>query len=336
MAAFTWRDGERTIIFGEGVLERTPQLLAEHGFGEYDLLTTSRALATAPPEIADRAREVHYVARSSVPEAAGEVIGNVSGELVAFGGGRVVDVAKGIAAVAGGRVAAIPTTLAGSPITAFHKIPAGREGDFKGFVRCALVLADPAPMTSSDEDPLRATAMNALAHAAESLYAPGANPVSEMAALRGAELIGRSLDTDRVRRDRGDLALGAILGAYAIGSTGLAMHHAVCQTLVTVLGLPHAEVNATMLPHTMSAMAHRAPRQIASLAGALGTSAGAIGARISELAGGSRRLSDLGVPIDKAQIETVLDVISSRGDTAANTPDPPDREQLRALISGAW
>ena len=164
-------------------------------------------------------------------------------------------------------MAAIPTTLAGSPITGFHRLPAGRESEFTGFVRCALVLADPDSMTSSPEPALRATAMNALAHAAESLYAPGANPVSEMAALRGAELIGRSLDTDRVRRDRDDLALGAILGAYAIGSTGLALHHAVCQTLVVVLGLPHAEVNATMLPHTMSAMTHRAPRQIAALAG---------------------------------------------------------------------
>jgi alcohol dehydrogenase class IV len=191
-------------------------------------------------------------------------------------------------------------------------------------------------MTSPGEIALRATAMNALAHASEALYAPGANPVAEMAALRGAELIGRTLDTDRVRRDRGDLALGAVLGAYAIGSTGLAIHHAVCQTLVKVLGLPHAETNAAMLPHTMSAMTHRAPRQIASLAGALGTSAGALGARISELAGGSRQLSDLGVPIDKSQIDSVLDALDERGDVQTNTPDPPDREELRALISGAW
>ena len=336
MAAFTWRDGERTIIFGEGLLDRAPQLLADNGFGEYDLLTTSRALATAPPELPDRAREVHHVAKTSVPEAAGAVIGNASGDLVAYGGGRVVDVAKGIAAGQGGRVAAIPTTLAGSPITAIHKIPAGHESEFRGFVRCALVLADPESMTSPGEIALRATAMNALAHASESLYAPGANPVAEMAALRGAELIGRSLDTDRVRRDRGDLALGAVLGAYAIGSTGLAMHHAVCQTLVKVLGLPHAETNAAMLPHTMSAMTHRAPRQIAQLAGALGTSAGALGARISELAGGSRQLSDLGVPIDKSEIDSVLDALDERGDVYTNTPDPPDREELRALISGAW
>ena len=86
----------------------------------------------------------------------------------------------------------------------------------------------------------------------------------------------------------------------------------------------------------MSAMTHRAPRQIAQLAGALGTSAGALGARISELAGGSRQLSDLGVPIDKSQIDSVLDALDERGDVQTNTPDPPYREELRALISGAW
>jgi alcohol dehydrogenase class IV len=331
---FTWRDGERTIVFGNGVLGRSPELLGKHGFGSYELLSTTRALADAPPELAANAGGVHEVAPGAVPEAAAQIVDGAPGDLVALGGGRVVDVGKAVAAVTGARVAAIPTTLAGSPITGFHKLVAGRESEFKGFVRCALVLADPEAMTSSPEEALRATAMNALAHASESLYAPGANPVAEMAALRGAELIGRSLDTDRGRRDRADLALGAILGAYAIGSTGLALHHAVCQTLVLVLGLPHAEVNATMLPHTMAAMTHRATRQIAALAGALGTTAGAIGARISELSGGTRRLSDLGA--DPERIDEVLDAIEARGDTAANTPDPPDREQLRAIIKAAW
>lgn len=331
---FTWRDGERTIVFGDGVLARSPELLAERGFGSYELLTTPRALESAPPDLATKASSVHEVAPGGVPEAAAEIVDRVSEDLVALGGGRVVDVAKGVAAVGRGRVAAIPTTLAGSPITGIHRLPAGRESEARGLVRPVLVLADPEAMTSSPEPALRATAMNALAHAAESLYAPGANPVCEMAALRGAELIGRSLDTDRVRRDRGDLALGAILGAYAIGSTGLALHHAVCQTLVRVLGLPHAEVNATMLPHTMAAMAHRAPRQIAGLAGALGTTAGAIGARIAELSGGARRLSELGA--DPERIDEVLDAIEARGDVATNTPDPPDREQLRALLKAAW
>ena len=51
-------------------------------------------------------------------------------------------------------------------------------------------------MTSQPEAPLRASSMNALAHGADSLYTPFANPVSEMTALRGAELIATALDQE--------------------------------------------------------------------------------------------------------------------------------------------
>jgi alcohol dehydrogenase class IV len=332
---FSWRDGERTILFGEGRLAASPQLLGEHGYGPYDLLSTARALAGAPEALTADAASVHEVAPGSVDQISASLLDAISSDdLVAFGGGRVVDVAKAIVAVRGGRVAAIPTTLAGSTITGIHRLPAGRESEAKSLVRPALAIADPVAMTTPPERQLRATAMNALGHAAESLYAPGANPVSEMAALRSAELIALGLDTDREIRDRDALALGAILGGYAIGSTGLALHHAICQTLVRVLGLPHAEVNATMLPHTMSAMSQRAPRQITALAGALGTTAGAIAARISELSGGTRRLSELDA--DEDRIDEVLDALEARGDATANTPGNPGRDDFREILEPAW
>jgi maleylacetate reductase len=345
VSGFTWRDGERTVLFGEGSLERSPALLAENGWSSYDLLTTERALEAAPRALKDDAARVHLVPPGPVADLAAQLLDRIPpGEgaqkkgdgpsVVALGGGRVIDVSKAIVSVRGGRAAAIPTTLAGSSITGIHRLPAGHESEARRFVRPALVIADPDAMTSSSEAQLRATAMNALAHGAESLYTPFANPVSELAALRGAELIAAALDQPPAERDRESLALGAILCAYAISSTGLALHHALCQTLVAVLGLPHAEVNATMLPHTMAAMRERAPRQIEALAGALGTPPEAIGARISQLSGGPRRLSDLGA--DRERIDGVLDMVEARGDLAAMTPDPPDREQLRAMIEAAF
>jgi BirA family biotin operon repressor/biotin-[acetyl-CoA-carboxylase] ligase len=62
------------------------------------------------------------------------------------------------------------------------------------------------------------------------------------------------------------VALGSILCAYALDSTGFAFHHVACQTLVRMVGTPHADTNATMLPRTMDAMRGRAPEEIASLA----------------------------------------------------------------------
>jgi maleylacetate reductase len=333
---FTWRSSERTVVFGRGALARAVRSLEAHGFTPYELLVSRRALAGAPHELTAAAAAIHVLGPEAVPEASAQALGGIAGrpDLLAYGGGRTIDAAKAIAAVTGSRVAAIPTTLAGSATTGIHRLPAGRESEARGLVRPLLVIADPAEMTSSPEPQLRATAMNALAHGAESLYAPGANPVSESMALRGARLIATSLDLEPGRRDVSDLASGAILCAAAIDSTGLALHHALCQTLVRVMALPHAETNATMLPHTMAAMTHRAPHQISELAGALGVSAGGVGYRIEELSGGPRHLADIGA--ERNKIDEVLDAVEARGDAAANTPGAPDRAAISGIIEEAW
>ncbi len=97
-------------------------------------------------------------------------------------------------------------------------------------MRPVLVLADPGLMCSLPEPMLRASAMNALAHGAEALYGPRANPVATLAALRGVELLAA-----------GDRALGSLLCAYAVDSAGYALHHVLGQTTVRVCGTPHAD-----------------------------------------------------------------------------------------------
>ncbi len=120
---FVWRDGERIIVFKRGALEQAPELLSEHGYGEYDLLSTSRALREAPRAL-EAVGSVHEVPAGPVPEAAKKIMATVrSVAIVALGGGRVIDTAKAIVAVKGGRVAAIPTTLSGAEMTT-HPPPA--------------------------------------------------------------------------------------------------------------------------------------------------------------------------------------------------------------------
>jgi alcohol dehydrogenase class IV len=277
---------------------------------------------------------MHQVPGGPVPEAAAALIGAVRNPtLVALGGGRVIDTAKAIAAVRGGRVCALPTTLSGAEMTTFHRLPAGREREARHLVRPVLVVADPIAMTSLGEDRLRASAMNALAHGAEALYGPLANPVATLAGLRGTALIAAALDQPREERDRAGLALGALLSAYALGSTGYALHHVVCQTLVRVLEIPHAETNAALLPRTMAAMRKRAPEETRALAASLGTEPGRIQSRIQALGGGRRRLRDLDADPDRLQ--TALNAILSRPELA-NTPDPPDRLELQAILERAW
>ena len=59
-ASFTWRDANRTVLFGQGALESATGTLAEHGFAEFDLLSTPRAMAEAD-QLAAAAAAVHEV-----------------------------------------------------------------------------------------------------------------------------------------------------------------------------------------------------------------------------------------------------------------------------------
>jgi alcohol dehydrogenase class IV len=328
---FTWQDGERLVVFRSGALDEAPDLLRTNGWEEFDLLSTPRALAQAPHEL-QAVGSCHNVPHDPVPEAARAIMGTVrGGEIVAVGGGRVIDTAKAIAAAHGGRVCAIPTTLSGAEMTATHRLPPGHEG--RPRVRPALVVADPEAMTSLPEPGLRASAMNALAHGAEPLYTPLANPVAEMAALRGAALLSGALDQDRGERDRTALALGAILCAYALDSGGYALHHVLCQTLVRVCGTPHAETNAAVLPRSMDAMRTRAPDAIDSLAEALGTPPERISDRIETLAGGRLRLRELGA--DRDLLDQVVEAAIQRPELA-RTPAPPSAAELSAILESAW
>ena len=285
-----WRDGDRTIRFADGALESAPDALAEHGWHGYELLSTERALAEAPDALARQAGEVHTVRPGAVNEIAAEQISKVgSADLVALGGGRVIDTAKAIASVTGARVAAIPTMLSGAEMTRIHKVPDGHKPEH-GMNRPVLVIADPDAMTAQPDRERRASAMNALAHSADSLYTPFAQPVSQMAALEGVRLIGAGIEND----ERPDLALGSLLAGYAIDSAGFSLHHVICQTLVRIMRIPHAETNAAMLPRVIEALLPRAPMEMAELAGVLDTTPDELASRIESLSGGRRTLAEIG------------------------------------------
>jgi alcohol dehydrogenase class IV len=330
---FRWVDGERLVRFARGSLAEAPGALAQRGFEGFALLTTERAAGDAP-ELADAAARVLHVPDDPVPEAGAAVRASVARRpLVALGGGRVIDAAKGIAGADGLPCAAIPTTLSGAPMTSIHRMPAGV--DIWRLVRPSLVIADPELMASQPPEPRAASAMNALAHAAEALYGPMANPVSELAALRAASLLARGVEAMSEDEARPDLALGAILAGYAVGAAGFALHHVVGQTLVRETRAPHALAYAVLLPHTLRAMAPRAPTAIARLGEALGAGGpDLVPERVAELAArsGATRLSEIGV--EGAAIDGVVHAILARPDLA-NTPDPPDAAELHELLERA-
>jgi alcohol dehydrogenase class IV len=330
---FVWRDAGRTVVLRAGGVAQAPQLLREHGLAGFELLSTPRALLGAP-ELEAAADAVHAVPAGQVPEAAAALLGRVGAErLVALGGGRTIDAAKAVASVTGARVAAIPTTLSGAELTGIHRLPAGAEARVRAMVRPELAIADPEAMTGLAEGALRASAMNALAHGADSLYTPFANPVSTMTALRGAELISGSLDEGRGERNRAALAQGSLLCAYAIDSAAFGMHHVICQTLVRLCGTSHAETNAAILPRALAFIAPRVPDRLSSLAAALSTDPADIEARTLQLGGNPPGLGTLGA--DRSNLDQALEAMLMRPELAF-TPEPPTRDELEELIDSAW
>lgn len=356
IADFVWRDAGRVVVFRRGGVGDAVEVLREQGVEEFELLSTQRALAGASV-LADAASGVHEVQPGQVPAAAAALLdvlspphdaskGARARPLVALGGGRVVDVAKSVASVSGAEVVAIPTTMSGAEMTGSHRLPAGAEDRARGTVRPRLVIADPEGMTSQPEEQLRASSMNALAHGADTLYLPLSNPVSEMTALRGAELIAKALDKEREGRDRSDLALGSILCGYAIDSAGMGLHHLICQTLVRLCGTPHAETNAAILPHAVALLAGRAPEVYGRLAKALvlhpptgrnnpgtdGDGPVELQERVEGL-GRPPRLGDVGG--DASKLDEAIEAMLQRPELQ-RVPRPPDGAELRELVERAW
>lgn len=316
MQTFDWRDGERTIHFGRGRAVEAVDLLGGPG---YTLLTTDRA-RTELPAVADAAATVLDVPAGRVDEIAGALLDDVPGDrFVALGGGRVIDVAKAIAAARRGRSLAIPTTLSGAEMTWIGRQAAGVPADTPRR-RPAIVVCDPALAASQPEDALAGSALNAIGHAVEAPATKQANPVATMAAREAIRLIVAAYATDDLDRDA--LALGALLAGYSIDSAWYGLHHVLSQTVVRLAGIPHGSANAIMLQHTLGALERR------------GAAPGVDRAFVARVCArtGATTLGELGVT--DATLDTCADAAAGRQELKL-TPPPADREEIRALYAAA-
>lgn len=256
---FTHVDGDQRIVFGPDALEAADHLID----AGYALLTTSRA-SEAAPAFAERAAVVVEVPPGAVDEIAADLRSAPRGlRLVALGGGRVVDVAKAIAAAEDldGPVA-VPTSLSGAEMTAVHRqargVPAGTPTR-----RASLVLNDPALSASQPEAQLAASSANALGHAVTAATSPRSGAIARAVAREAIGRLSRGWSGDDP--DRPEVALGALLAGWAVDRSGLGLHHALSQTAVRTAGLAHAETNAALLPHTAGVLRERLPDELARL-----------------------------------------------------------------------
>ena len=325
---FTWRDSDRVIRFGRGAIADAPQLLGDG----YALITTERALAAAP-QLADRAAAVHVIGPGRVDDLAGDLLGTVSAELiVGFGGGRVIDTAKAVAAASGPsvRAASVPTTLSAAEMTWLHRQARGAD-PAAGFRRASIVLNDPELSASQPDAELAASAANALGHAVEGVCTTSASPVPTLAAREAARLLSVGLPVGGAP-DRDALALGALLAGWCIDASWYGLHHVLSQTLVRFASAGHGPANAAMLQVTTPALRERAPQALAALDTAIGEPAEALASRFARLAGATT-LRVIGVA--QEALERCADEAAGRGELDL-TPPRAGRDELLGYYQAAW
>jgi len=272
-----------------------------------------------------------------IAEAAAAV-GDADAILV-VGGGSAIDLAKAVSAETGLPLVSVPTTYAGAEWTPFFGIR-DRERRARGGgagARLAGVVYEPELTLGLPRAATVGTALNALAHCAEALYARGRNDEADAHALAGARLIGewlpRVVDAPRDREARTRLLEGAAEAGAALAGAGLALGHALAQALGGRTGLPHGALNALCLAPALRFNAAAAPDAVARLGEALGAVDAA--ARVEELAGlgGFRRLRDLGVP--EAELQPAAEDAAARPGARAN-PRPASPAELLELLRAIW
>jgi maleylacetate reductase len=258
--------------------------------------------------------------------------------VLAIGGGSTIGLAKAIALDTGLPVVAVPTTYAGSEMTPIYGLTEGgakRTGRDARVLPCTVVY-DPELTFGLPVALSVASGLNAIAHAAEGLYARDSNPVLNLMAEEGIRALAAGLPrvaaAPREPAARSDCLYGAWLCGTVLGQAGMALHHKLCHVLGGSLDLPHAQTHAVMLPHTLAYNAPAAPEAMRRIARAIGRpEAGGGLHELADALGAPTSLRDLGVAA--ADLERIADL------ALANpywNPRPLDREGLVGLLRRAW
>ena len=346
MKNFVYNGQASRVVFGAGSLQ--------HLGREIDALGARKALVLSTPEqrasaemIADllgaRAAGVFDRAVMHVPIETAREAREIARQLgadcaVAIGGGSTTGLGKAIALDSGLPILAIPTTYAGSEMTPIYGIT---ESGWKKTGRDARVLPrtviyDPALTLSLPVGMSVSSAINAIAHAAEGLYALDSNPIMDLMAKEGIAAMGRALPaikngaTDM--QARSDALYGAWLCGTVLGNVGMALHHKLCHTLGGSFNLPHAETHTIVLSHALAYNAAAAPHAMQAIAAALrGSSAAQAVFDLAKNNGAAVALRDIGMK--ETDLDKACDIAMQN---QYPNPRPLERMAIRQLLQDAF
>jgi alcohol dehydrogenase class IV len=349
---FIYNGQPSRVVFGAGSLRHLER--------EIDLLGARRALVLSTPEQAGQAemvaqrlgaraagifpRAVMHV-RIEVVREARETARRLGADCaVAIGGGSTTGLGKAIALDSGLPILAIPTTYAGSEMTPIYGITEGalKKTGKDPKVLPRTVIYDPELTLGLPVGLSVTSGMNAIAHAAEGLYAQDSNPVMDLMAEEGIRALAQALPAIRRQSHALEARSQALYGAWlcgsVLGNVGMALHHKLCHTLGGSFNLPHAEVHTVVLPHAIAFNAGAAPQAMARIRRALGLAgASSAAAGLFDLA------RDNAAPVALRDLGMKHDDLDRAADIAVASPywnprpfGPGQRDAIRQLLENAY
>jgi maleylacetate reductase len=335
------------IVFGNGALGTLGAELDARRLTRVMVIAAASATAfmeTVESSLGDRVVLVWTELAQHVPEglaarATASALGTGADVLVTIGGGSATGLGKAIAVRTKLPLVAIPTTYSGSEMTPIYGLTSDgqkRTARDKHAVP-QLVIYDPHLLAGLPSGVVGSSALNALAHCAEALWAAKRDPVTDVIALDGAGRIHDHLPAACADGDldaRAQLLLGASMAGTALASAGTSLHHSLCHLLGGMFDSPHAQTHAILLPYVIAFLRPVIAGPVRDLASRFGTSAGELEYEIWRLGrsvGIPHGLRDIG--LTQAQVDQ-----AAQAALANQLPSPRryDAGDLGALLSAAW
>ena len=266
MKSFIYEASPGRVVFGAGALDHLPREIEQLGARRALVLSTPQQsdLASAlSTRLGERSVGIYPHAVMHVPvDVARKAIGEADRLgvdcVVAAGGGSTIGLAKAIALHSALPILAVPTTYAGSEMTPIYGLTdagvktTGRDRR----VLPRTVIYDPRLTLDLPLAMSITSGFNAIAHAAEALYAENANPMTNLMAEEGIRALARGLPgvkaDPRNLDSRSDCLYGAWLCGAVLGMANMALHHKLCHVLGGSWNLPHAETHTVILPHVLA------------------------------------------------------------------------------------
>ena len=287
--------------------------------------------------------------------------------VVAVGGGSVLDVAKGAAALAGGdysardyfegraavsetaprRIIAVPTTSGtGSEVTwvgVYSDKTTRRKASIRGGAMLpAVALLDPQLTVSCPTHVTAYSGMDAFVQAIEAYTSTGANPLTDALALPAAQMASYETIAVAVREPgnqaaRESLALGGLMAGMALNTARLGLVHGLAHPIGAITGAAHGLLCGMLLASVMRFNRDAATARYAHLAILLGVAPATADALIAAI---EQSVRDLGFPstlreigLTDADLDTVARDAMTSGSTKAN-PRAVSLAEARAVAAG--